>query len=214
MRISEVSRMLATPRKLSPEEVRSYFAKSILGLLRHQSTDSTITHDQFGFVDTDVLVRHFDTVSLPNSIKERQLMLDLTLAQLVAEERVEFRGPKVRALYGHSLSGVLVGRLEWPTQRLLHVTRAWQATPILWQGLKRRRRSYVHLTTSFDYALKLFEQHPESSLFLEVDPEKVLDDDVFFRKPNSHVWLANRIPPDAIRRTTPKKGKRDFANQT
>ena len=206
--------LLSRPRCFSRHEYDGFLRRKILGLLRHPQQDSELRHDQFGLVPTQTLARHVDQITVGVRPADLSQFFSDILSTLVDEERIEIRGPKVRALYGHSLPGVLVGRLEWPTQRLLHVTRAWQATPILWKGLKRRRRSYVHLTTSFEYALKLFEQHPESSLFLEVDPEKLLDDDVFFRKPNSHVWLANRIPPHAIRRITLKKAKRDFANQT
>ena len=43
-------------------------------------------------------------------------------------------------------------------------------------------------------------------ILLEVDTQKCLDADASFRKPNSHVWLTNRVPSAAIRVVTQDSG--------
>ena len=115
------------------------------------------------------------------------------------QEKIEIRGQKIRALYGHSLPGVIAGELKWPDSLLYHATRRRHLDSIFKHGLQSQSRTWVHLTTDSKYAATILANHDYEghSVLLSVTPSLLEDADVTFRKPNSHVWLASRIPPRA-----------------
>jgi putative RNA 2'-phosphotransferase len=91
--------------------------------------------------------------------------------------------------------------MKWPETELFHATRKRHLGSILEQGLKPQWRTWVHLTTDESYADTILENHDYEgrSVLLRVVPNLLEDLNVTFRQPNSHVWLANRIPPIAIK---------------
>ena len=192
---------LAMPRPLADEELTDGIERAILGGLRHETCLGELRRDCFGLSLLDEFTQHLRRKFLTIESSRFLLMFQRSVEQLLKEERIEIRGDKIRALYGHSLRGVIVGEMKWPESQLFHATCDRHLNAILQYGLKPQGRTWVHLTSDEGYADNILRGHDYEgdSALLSILPSAVEDFDVTFRKPNSHVWLANHIPPVAIR---------------
>lgn len=190
---------LTTPRRITDDELGERIRRNMLRVLRHDKPASGLRHDCFGFFKLDEFWKYTERQvgRLRDDIAGR---LELDLETLIATEKVEIRSGKVRALYGHSLRGIIVGRLKWPEQTLLHATMWRYLEPIFELGLRCQSRSWVHLTTDQAYADSLMNSQIGNgpTVLLKIDPSLIDDEPVCFRQSNSHVWLATHIPPKAI----------------
>lgn len=191
---------LTKPREIRDGELDNLIGRAILRLLRHGDSSSDVVHDQFGLVTEEQFQTWVNNEFADVPQEHFQLRFKTQLETLLADEKIEFRCGRVRALYGHSIRGILVGEMKWPEINLLHATCRHLVKSILRNGLKRRSRSRVQLTSSPDYAKRIFDGHAVivPAAMLSIDPARISPNDVTFRKPNSHVWLANWIPPNAI----------------
>ena len=205
---------LAMPRPLADEELTDGIERAILGGLRHETCLGELRRDCFGLSLLDEFTQHLRRKFLTIESSRFLLMFQRSVEQLLKEERIEIRGDKIRALYGHSLRGVIVGEMKWPESQLFHATCDRHLNAILQYGLKPQGRTWVHLTSDEGYADNILRGHDYEgdSALLSILPSAIEDFDVTFRKPNSHVWLANHIPPVAIRICEQKSLR--AANQT
>ena len=193
-------KQLTSPRLLSPEEQREVMTRAVLRVLRHGDSAARIFHDRFG------LYRSNDFVALIRSQFSRMPQeafaeqFDSVVQLLMESERIEFRSGKIRALYGHSIQGIIVGQMKWPEVPLFHATSQRHLPLILEFGLRPQGRSWVHLTSQLEYANRIQKHHSYDGhgTLLRIAPERLEDHSVTFRQPNSHIWLANRITPEAI----------------
>lgn len=190
---------LTARRKISDEELSERIQRTMLRVLRHDKPASGLRHDGFAFFKLQEFLEYVDDkVSyLRDGVAERLLS---NLEALIAAEKVEIRSGKVRALYGHSLRRIIVGQLKWPEQPLLHATLHRRLKHIFQQGLRCQSRTWVHLTTSREYADSLLKSQKGDgpTVLLSMNPTLIENEAVCFRQPNSHVWLANFVPPKAI----------------
>ena len=192
---------LAMPRATTDLELDDAIVRAILGCLRHKTLSSPLSHDCFGLVRVEEFTRcvekRFQHVDACRLRKRFQISIE----ELIELEKIEFRAGKVRALYGHSLHGVIVGEMKWPDSTLYHATRERHLDSIFEHGLRSQSRTWVHLTTNSQYADRILVNHEcgGGAVLLSVKPTLLEDSDVTFRKPNSHVWLASRIPSFAIK---------------
>ena len=199
---------LHRPRKLAPEEIGSLIRRTALRLLRHNCRINELNHDFFGLIPLESLINILRKRFELRVVGNTDTMIQAQLSQLEIREQIEFRCDKVRALYGHSLSNVIVGALACPPPSLFHTTAKRHLEAILQNGLRKRSRSYIHLTSRLSYAtdIALSASLNHDPILLEVDTQKCLDAEASFRKPNSHVWLTNRVPSAAIRVVTQDSG--------
>jgi putative RNA 2'-phosphotransferase len=160
-----------------------------------------LNHDSFGLVSQQELKEFLLAKFEDRDHEGVKTTIELQLQQLAIREQIEFRGQRVRALYGHSLWNILVGTVDCPPPLLWHTTADRHREAILLGGLRKRNRSYIHLTSQFSYAAELAMSNSLSQdpILLAVDTQKCLDLGAVFRKPNSHVWLTNRVPPSTVR---------------
>lgn len=202
--IDSLLTQLTSARVIRDDELAYAISRAILRLLRHGDSASDVVFDQFGLVAEEQF-KTWIREQFPGIPAERfQTCLKSQLDELLAAEKIEFRCGRVRALYGHSIRRIVVGEMKWPERTLLHATRRHHLKAILRDGLSPRSRSCVQLTSCREYAKRIYDGHAviTPAAILSIDPACVSPDDVTFRKPNSHVWLANWIPPDAIEITT------------
>ena len=191
---------LTTPRLPDAEELQEAVSRAVLRVLRHGDESSSVQHDRFGLFQSNdfaaVLRSQFRTMAHRNIVET----LDRVIDSLVVDEKIEIRSDKIRALYGHSLRGIIVGRMKWPEIPLFHATSQRHLDSILEHGLRPQGRAWVHLTSQIDYANRIYKHHSFDgpAVKLQVDARRLEDHDVTFRQPNSHVWLANHVPPVGI----------------
>lgn len=192
---------LATPCPLTDAELGDSIQRAILGGLRHEDYLDELRRDCFGLSRLDEFIQLLQRKFHSLDAARFHLLFQRSVERLLIEERIEIRGDKIRALYGHSLRGVIVGEMKWPQSPLFHATSNRHLDSILEHGLRPQSRTWVHLTSNERYADEILGGHDYDgeSVLLTVVPPLLEDADVTFRKPNSHVWLANHIPPFAIK---------------
>jgi putative RNA 2'-phosphotransferase len=113
-------------------------------------------------------------------------------------ERFEIVRGRIRALYGHTLPGVVAARPAQPPTRLFHGTAAEHESRIREEGLLPMRRGYVHLTSDLGYALQVARACEAPWYVLRVRATDAAESGVEFLTTAGHVWLASAIRPDFL----------------
>ena len=160
-------------------------SKRLAYLLRH----SALT-DSHGWIRTEVLI-------------QQQNFTPQELKHIVYEDhkgRFEFSedGLLVRALYGHS-TNVDLGLIPTvPPTTLYHGTADKYLDCIIQEGIKSRKRDYVHLSETIDVAKQVGARHG-NSIVLSIDTKSMIEDGWKFYKAKRSVWLVKYIPPQFIK---------------
>lgn len=160
-------------------------SKRLAYLLRH----STLPNHN-GWVSTIVLVRRYD-------------FTPQELDRIVYEDdkgRFEFsnNGLFIRALYGHSIDVDLELIPTAPPATLYHGTAVKYIEHIIKEGLKPRKRNYVHLSETKDVAKQVGARHG-NPIVLSVDARLMAEDGNTFFKAQKGVWLAGCVPSQYIK---------------
>jgi putative RNA 2'-phosphotransferase len=113
-------------------------------------------------------------------------------------QRFELRRGKIRALYGHTLPGVVAARPAAAPPRLFHGTSAAAEPAIRREGLRPMGRSYVHLTSDLGYALQVARAASASWVVLRVRAAEAEGAGTRFLTTAGHVWLSGAIGPEFI----------------
>ena len=201
----EILSELLVQREPSDSELDDQIMLAILRELRHGSPMQKLPRDCFGLARMDSFTCFIQNGFPKTECPRFQERFHHCIEVLIALEKIEIRGKKIRALYGHSLPGVIVGEMKWPNSHLFHATQKRHLNSIFKHGLRPQGRTWVHLTTSPKYASEILTNHSYQGrpVLLRIIPELLESHDITFRKPNSHVWLANRIPSVAIKVSEP-----------
>jgi putative RNA 2'-phosphotransferase len=167
--------------------------------LRHGPTDYGLTLGGEGWIDLDLLISALKKHNADMSGLEVSDVESLVRDSDVA--RFELRDGRIRATYGHSAVELAYGLPRAPPPVLYHVTRAAFVPSIASNGLQGRRRRFVHLTSSWRYALRLHRareaQHVESAI-LVVDSIVATAAGISFYEASNEVWLCTSLPPNAL----------------
>lgn len=158
-------------------------------LLRHKPQLVGLELDEHGWANVDDLIRR---------VSRKRPLDRATLEQIVAtdeKQRYSFSadGKLIRANQGHSIPvDVELAELE-PPLILYHGTGEKFSASIREQGLLKKSRLYVHLSSDIDTATKVGRRHGKPKIFL-VDSGKMFADGYkFFRSVNG-VWLTEHVP--------------------
>ena len=158
-------------------------------ILRHKPQLIGLQLDEHGWAEVDDLIRRVN----------RKRPLDrTTLEQIVAQDekqRYSFSadGKLIRANQGHSIPvDVELAELE-PPKILYHGTGERFAASIRAQGLLKKSRLYVHLSSDVETATKVGQRHGKPKIFLVESGRMFADGYKFFRSVNG-VWLTEHVP--------------------
>lgn len=173
---------------------RSAQSKRVSWLLRHGARASGLDMDPAGWAAIA------DVIRLLGLSRE-------ALDRVVAENdkrRLEVRGDAIRAVQGHSLAGtpVTAEALEasWTrrtgrTDPVFHGTHPGVVEAIRREGLRPMDRTHVHLA---DARTSRVGKRANVSVWVWVDPVALERAGIgLFESPNG-VWLARRVPPEAL----------------
>ena len=158
-------------------------------ILRHKPQLIGLELDEHGWADVEDLIRR---VNMKRPLNRSML------EQIVAtdeKQRYSFSadGKLIRANQGHSIAvDVELAELE-PPKILYHGTGEKFVASIRLQGLIKKSRLYVHLSSDIETAIKVGKRHGTPKIFL-VDSGKMFADGYkFFRSVNG-VWLTEHVP--------------------
>ena len=156
-------------------------SKRLAYVLRHSDLP-----DRNGWVRVGVLLNEM-SITLP------------ILQGIVAEDtkgRFEFSEDEssVRALYGHSIEVNLELEPTTPPMILYHGTAEKYIDSIMKEGLRPRKRNFVHLSETMDMAKQVGTRHG-SPVVLSIDIEAMIRAGCKFYKAQNGIWLTGDILP-------------------
>ena len=106
---------------------------------------------------------------------------------------------KIRANQGHSLEINLELKAVSPPKKLFHGTADKFLESIYENGLLKKQRHHVHLSTDIKTAIKVGHRHGKVAVF-EVDSERMSEDGIAFFVSENNVWLTDSVPPKYLKR--------------
>lgn len=159
----------------------TYHSKRLAYLLRHSKLPN-----HKGWIKVDVVQNELGV-----------LLLDIQ--KIVYEDtkgRFEFSEDKssVRALYGHSIDVNLGLEPTTPPPVLYHGTAEKYIDSIMKEGLRPRKRNFVHLSETMDMAKQVGARHG-SPVVLSIDIEAMIRGGYKFYKAQNDIWLTGKINP-------------------
>jgi putative RNA 2'-phosphotransferase len=166
-------------------------SKFISYVLRHRPDSIGIQLDAQGWVSVEELIEKACRFGNP---------LDLATLLRVVRENDKQRfviskdGTKIRANQGHSIPVDLGLSPQQPPQILYHGTAKRFLENILLNGLHPASRHDVHLSVSFEAAIKVGKRHG-APVVLEIASGKMHVDGYPFYVSGNGVWLTKHVPP-------------------
>lgn len=161
------------------------FSKRLAYLLRHSNLPN-----RNGWVRVSVLLN--------------EMSITLQILRVIVEEdtkgRFEFseNESSVRALYGHSIDVDLGLEPTIPPPVLYHGTAEKYIDSIMKEGLRPRKRNFVHLSETIDMAKQIGTRHG-SPVVLSIDIEAMIRTGYKFYKAQNSIWLTGDIPPKFLK---------------
>lgn len=160
-------------------------------VLRHQPQKIGLQLDGAGWVGIDELqtraAAHGKTIS-------RALLQQVVASNDKQRFAISEDGLRIRANQGHTIAIDLGLTPAVPPARLLHGTASRFLDAILQQGLDKRQRHHVHLTTREDIARSVGQRYGKV-VMLAIDAEAMQRDGHVFYESENHVWLTEHVPP-------------------
>jgi putative RNA 2'-phosphotransferase len=165
-------------------------------VLRHQPELIGIELDQNGWVDVNDLLQKSNDYGQQF---DRHILNHIVNTN--SKKRFAFNETfdKIRASQGHSLTIELGYTNQKPPTLLFHGTSEKSVQSILSNGLEKRSRHHVHLSTNMEIALKVGQRHGKPVLF-KVFSEQMFNDNYSFFISDNDVWLTECVPPKYLKR--------------
>lgn len=165
-------------------------SKTLSYALRHRPDAFGITLDAGGWTELAKLLTIMHERDVDTSKEEIEAIIANS-----DKKRVEIKGNRIRATYGHSAIRIEFTPTE-PPQVLFHGTsnRAW-TEHISYDGLKPMNRKYVHLSVDYETAVKVGSRHDRKPVILTVDAATMHKDGFrFYHSANDGTWMVGRVP--------------------
>jgi len=163
-------------------------------VLRHRPERLGLTLDSHGWVDVDTLLA---------AAAAHDVQLDRETFDRVVRENDKRRfelgddGRRVRASQGHSVPVDLGLPPVVPPPVLYHGTAARAVDAIRREGIRRGRRTHVHLSADEATARSVGQRHG-APVVLRIDAGRMHRDGHTFVRAANGVWLVEAVPPDYI----------------
>ena len=180
--------------KPSTEKAWTKLSKFLSFILRHKPELIDIKLDQHGWISTEELIQKCQ--------KHGQFMDMKTLEYLVqnnSKQRFAFNGNKnkIRANQGHSVVIDLALDSVPPPMVLYHGTAQKYISSIQKEGLQKRNRHHVHLSSDLETAKKVGARHGKV-VILTIATKKMADAAYSFYLTENGVWLTDHVPVEFI----------------
>jgi putative RNA 2'-phosphotransferase len=170
--------------------------RTLAFLLRHGGPAHGVAVDAEGWAELAAVVRALGSKSRPFRGLRKGQIEELVRGQEL--ERFELRRERIRALYGHTLPGVVAASPAAAPPRLLHGTSADAEPVIRREGLRPMGRAHVHLTSDLGYALQVARAAGASWVVLRVRSAEAEGAGTRFLTTAGHVWLSGAMGPEFI----------------
>lgn len=167
-------------------------SKFLSYVLRHHPDRLGLKLDQAGWVPVTDLLR---------ALREHKQPMKRSLLEKVvrtnSKKRFEFSedGTRIRASQGHSIDVDLGYEAKEPPEFLYHGTAERFVPDIRKEGLQKRSRHHVHLSSDKETAIKVGQRHGKPVVLTVLSG--LMEDFEFYQSTNG-VWLVDSVPTDFI----------------
>lgn len=165
-------------------------------ILRHKPEVIGLQLDAHGWANIDELVgkaRASDRASgLDHSIIRSVVDTSDKRRFVISED-----GQRIRANQGHSVDIDLQLKPLAPPERLYHGTATQFVDSILCEGLKPKKRQYVHLSTDIETATSVGQRHGKP-IILTINARLMHDQGFEFFLSDNDIWLTKEIPVEFV----------------
>lgn len=169
-------------------------SKKISYILRHHPEEYDVELDDYGYTPLDILISKINEKD-----KENITLQDIINAVNTSDkQRFEIKSDKIRALYGHSKSLVIIKEVGTPPDVLYHGTNEDAYEKIKTEGILPMSRQFVHLSTDIPTAKAVAKRRADKIVILKVNVKAALEDKVEFFIGNSTTWLTKKVDPKYI----------------
>jgi putative RNA 2'-phosphotransferase len=172
-----------------------HISKYLSLILRHRPESIGIVLSSEGWVLIDDLIQ---------KSKQRNINLSLKLIQEVIDKsdkkRFEINSDMklIRAAYGHSIPVDLGYIAEKPPDVLYHGTPDKNIVSIKMNGLQKKGRNYVHLSTDYETAKKVGSRRGKPFVLI-INSKKMYKDGIVFYRSHADIWLTRKVEPQYIK---------------
>lgn len=167
-------------------------SRAVSRILRHEPWLYELELDEEGWVPINALL---DALRTKGPLWQAVERADLVrMIEKSSKKRHEILDDRIRALYGHSVSGRIARTEATPPERLFHGTSpaAWKLIAV--EGLQQMGRQYVHLSIDEATARQVGKRKSATPVLLVVQAEEAHKSGILFWRGNDVVWLAQQIP--------------------
>ena len=132
------------------------------------------------------------------------------------KKRHEIIGNKIRALYGHSTSKIIIIENSEPPEFLYHGTANKFIKSIKEKGLLSKERQYVHLSLDVETAYEIGKRRDSKPIILKIKARLAWENGISFYFGNDNIWLSDDIPSKYIEYigNTTRSNKNCFRDST
>ena len=171
-------------------------SRSVSQALRHEPWLYELELDDEGWTSVESIV-----VTLRKGRPEWEDLSEADLVRMIessSKRRHEIKNGRIRAIYGHSITGKLKRTPAIPPDVLYHGTSPDAASLIEVSGLLPMGRQYVHLSVDEFTALEVGRRKTRAPVLLRVLAGDAHAKGNHFYEGNDKVWLADALPPEFI----------------
>ncbi|HEY0057626.1 MAG TPA: RNA 2'-phosphotransferase [Flavisolibacter sp.] len=164
-------------------------------ILRHKPELIGLDLDPNGWASVEDLISKAQLHGSPITVEEMHTIVTFNDKQRFALSPDQ---KFIRAHQGHSLQVDLQLQPAHPPVILYHGTAERNLKTIKLQGILKGRRHYVHLSASLETAVAVGSRHGKA-IVLEIDAQKMMEDNYLFFKTANGVWLTDFVPHQYLR---------------
>jgi putative RNA 2'-phosphotransferase len=168
-------------------------SKFVSLVLRHQPEVIGLPLDSEGWAEIDALIQ----LSQPHHPLTRALIDEVVATNNKQRFAISDDGTRIRARQGHSIEVELGLVAIVPPEYLFHGTAMHSVEAIRREGLSKRSRQHVHLSSEADTATRVGARHGRPVVLRIHAAAMTTAGHAFFRSENG-VWLTDAVPAEFI----------------
>lgn len=170
-------------------KLETRISKLLSLVLRHEPQHIGIELDEHGWTDIHVLIERMNACGL-----EVNMEIICQVVRNNAKQRFSINesSTRIRANQGHSIAVDLELKPQLPPDTLYHGTATRFVDTILKEGIMKRSRQFVHLSTDLDTAISVGARHGKP-VVLVVDAAAMAEAGIPFFKSENGVWLVDEV---------------------
>jgi putative RNA 2'-phosphotransferase len=160
-------------------------------ILRHEPAAAGVTLDRFGWAEIDSLLRGMDAKGY---VLTRADLAAIVESDTKGRYSISDDGVRIRANQEHSITVDLGLAALQPPDVLYHGTATRFKDLIAEQGIQKRSRQHVHLSSDMASAINVGQRHGKVVVII-IDARRMHDDGLEFFQSENGVWLTDAVLP-------------------